>query len=70
MISWYHIGKYTLIPKGDYSMTKSYVTMLGYQNRVNEADLSWKSVMMPRQRVIVWLAYHDKLLTKEAEYTG
>lgn len=33
-------------PKGDYSVTKRYVAMLGEQNRVKEADLIWNLVMM------------------------
>lgn len=32
---------------------------------MQEADLVWNSIMMPRHRFIVWLAYQNRLLTKE-----
>ncbi|XP_019239888.1 PREDICTED: uncharacterized protein LOC109219873 [Nicotiana attenuata] len=33
--------------------------------RMREAELVWNAIMLPRHRVIIWLSYQDKLLTKE-----
>ncbi|XP_059288189.1 uncharacterized protein LOC132041497 [Lycium ferocissimum] len=38
--------------------------MLGEQHRINVSDLIWTSVAQPRQRMIVWLGVHGRLLTK------
>lgn len=65
MLNLYHWGNYKLTPKGTYSVSCSYLAMLGTMTKMKEADLVWSSMMLPRQRVIVWLAYQDKLLTKE-----
>ncbi|XP_060201918.1 uncharacterized protein LOC132630355 [Lycium barbarum] len=65
MINWYSRGQYKLAPKGEYSVSCSYATMLGTMTKLKEADLIWSSVLLPRQRVVVWLVYKDRLLTKE-----
>ncbi|XP_060188373.1 uncharacterized protein LOC132617397 [Lycium barbarum] len=65
MMYWYQNDIYTLNPTGLYSMTNSYHAMLGTLHRLPEAELIWSSVMMPRHRVLVWLAYQDRLLTKK-----
>lgn len=46
-------------------MSCSYVDMLGSLTKLREADLIWSSIMLPRQRFLVWLPYQDRLLTKE-----
>ena len=35
-------------------------------NVMREADLIWNCMMLPRQQMISWLAYQNKLLTKES----
>lgn len=65
MAGWYQSDKYMLTSTGEYSLSKSYQQMLGPFPRVREVDLMWSSVMLPKQRIIVWLACQNKLLTKE-----
>lgn len=48
-----------------YSISKGYIDMLGAMERLREAYLIWSSIMLPKQTFIVWLAYQDRLLTKE-----
>ncbi|KAF3624066.1 hypothetical protein FXO37_31551 [Capsicum annuum] len=48
---------------GIYSVSSSYIAMLGTVTRLRKADLLWSSIMLPTQRVIMWLAYQDRLLT-------
>lgn len=62
---WYPVEIYQLTPNGSYSMSSSYNAMLGDLNRLAEAELVRSSIMLPKQRLMVWLAYQDKLLTKE-----
>lgn len=64
MIQWYTNETYMLTRNGAYSMSTSYNVLLGRQVKFKEAELVWNSIMMPRHRFIVWLAYHDRLLTK------
>lgn len=59
MQEWYQNGTYSLTAKGNYSVTSSYLAMLGTIIRMKEADLVWSSVMQPRQQMIVWLANQD-----------
>lgn len=59
MQEWYQNGTYSLTAKGYYSVTSSYLAMLGTIIRMKEADLVWSSVMQPRQQMIVWLANQD-----------
>lgn len=65
MVNWYRRGIYRLTGIGIYSVSSSYIDMLGPMTRLREVDLIWSSIMLPRQRVIMWLAYQNKLLTKE-----
>jgi len=65
MLQWYQRGQYVLTPNGTYSMTSSYQAMLGLLHKCPEADLLWSSIMQPRQRFILWLAYQGRLLTKD-----
>ncbi|XP_060171508.1 uncharacterized protein LOC132602747 [Lycium barbarum] len=43
----------------------SYNAMLGSLRKMQEVDLVWTKVMLPKQRFIVWLANQERLLTKE-----
>ncbi|XP_060210228.1 uncharacterized protein LOC132637097 [Lycium barbarum] len=65
MVDWYQGDRYKLTPTGAYSVSRSYETMLGTMPRFGEADLVWSKIMIPRQRMIVWLACQNRLLTKE-----
>lgn len=64
MVHWYKNGAYTLTRNDTYSVSYSYNAMIGRQSKCREADLIWNSIMMPRHRFIVWLAYQERLLTK------
>ncbi|XP_059302055.1 uncharacterized protein LOC132053985 [Lycium ferocissimum] len=65
MQGWYQNNRYTLTTTGDYSVSSSYQALLGPRPRLSEADIIWNSVMLPKQRMIVWLACKERLLTKE-----
>ncbi|WMV42830.1 hypothetical protein MTR67_036215 [Solanum verrucosum] len=65
MSTWYDRGVYRLTSNGQYSVSSSYNALLGNMNIMREADLIWNCIMLPRQRMISWLAYQNKLLTKE-----
>lgn len=56
MTGWYQNNKYLLTATGEYSVSRSYQHMLRPLDRVREADLIWSSVMLPKQRFLVWLA--------------
>ncbi|KAH0647055.1 hypothetical protein KY285_032303 [Solanum tuberosum] len=58
-------GYTTYPPRGDYSISKSYLAILGSQVNVDFANLIWNGVAQPKHRFIVWLATKDRLLTKE-----
>lgn len=65
MERWYIRGNYQLTANGIYSVSSSYNAMLRTLIRLREAEVIWSAVMLPRQRLVMWLAYQDKLLTKE-----
>ncbi|WMV08827.1 hypothetical protein MTR67_002212 [Solanum verrucosum] len=65
MVHWFSNGVYLLTANEEYSVTQSYNALIGRHERMQEADLVWNSIMMPRHRFIVWLAYQNRLLTKE-----
>ncbi|KAL3335812.1 hypothetical protein AABB24_031839 [Solanum stoloniferum] len=65
MIHWYSRGTYQLSPSGNYSVSKSYITLLGQLPRVKEAELIWNSMMLPKHRMILWIASQNRILTKE-----
>lgn len=62
---WYQGGRYKLTPTGDYSILPSYQDLLGDLPKMKEAELVWSSILLPRQRIIIWLAYQERLRTKE-----
>lgn len=61
----YQNGKHVLTTKGEYSVSRSYLTLLGNPTKMSVANLVWSAIMLPKQRVILWLAYQERLLTKE-----
>lgn len=63
MLDWYHRGHYKLTATGAYSFTSSYIAM-GDCTKWREVEMIWSSVMLPRQRLILWLPFQNKLLTK------
>lgn len=65
IVQWYQRGPYALTPNGTYSIASSYQAMLGLLHRWPEADLLWSSIMLARQRFMLWLAYQGRLLTKD-----
>lgn len=65
MTCWYQEGRYTLTPTGSYSVSQSYQALLGTMPKMQEADLIWNVIMLSKQRIIVWLAYQERLLTRE-----
>lgn len=48
-----------------YSVSSSYIALMGNMTKLREVEMFRNAVMLPRQRVITWLAYQDKLMTKE-----
>ena len=40
-------------------------SFVGNVPKILEANLIWTAIMLPKQRFIVWLAYQERLLTKE-----
>lgn len=65
MRMWYINGVYNLTGNGEYSVFKRYNALLGRHQRLQEVDLIWCNIMVPRHRFILWLANQGKSLTKE-----
>nr|XP_009762032.1 PREDICTED: uncharacterized protein LOC104214107 [Nicotiana sylvestris] len=65
MMEWYHNGKYVLTASGKYSINGSYIALQGDLTRLPVAELIWTSIMQPKHRMILWLAAHGRLLTKD-----
>lgn len=65
MQTWYSQGTYILTPDGHYSISSSYVALLGHQSRLETAGLIWGTSLQPKHRFIVWLAEKRRLLTKD-----
>ncbi|XP_070007590.1 uncharacterized protein [Nicotiana sylvestris] len=65
MKEWYSQGRYTLTSEGSYSITQSYLAILGQQQKMKIADLIWTAVAQPKHRFIGWLATLGRLLTKD-----
>lgn len=57
--------RYCLTPSGNYSITQSYLTLVGEQRRWGIAELVWSAVAQPKHRYIVCSAVQNRLLTKE-----
>lgn len=45
MVSWYRRGIFRLTTNGIYSVSSSYIDMLGPLTRLREADLIWSPIM-------------------------
>ncbi|XP_019244454.1 PREDICTED: uncharacterized protein LOC109224322 [Nicotiana attenuata] len=65
MAQWYTRGVYQLTTSGLYYVSSSYIVLKGNITTLREPEVIWNAVMLPRQRVITWLAFQDKLMTKE-----
>ncbi|XP_019236486.1 PREDICTED: uncharacterized protein LOC109216760 [Nicotiana attenuata] len=65
MMEWYHNGKYVLTASGKYSINGSYIALQGDLTRLPVAELIWTFIMQPKHRMILWLAAHGRLLTKD-----
>ncbi|KAK4713368.1 hypothetical protein R3W88_019275 [Solanum pinnatisectum] len=65
MQNWYSQGRYILAQNGDYSITKSYLAIIGQQPRMKTAELVWTSMALPKHHFITWLAVQGRLLTLE-----
>ena len=48
-----------------YSIEVVYKDFLGITNKVRWVDIVWNRAVIPRSRFVVWLAYHDRLKTKQ-----
>lgn len=57
-------NQFTLTASGNYSITKGYLDLVGEHAKMEIAGLVWNSVSLPRHRFVMWLAVHDRLLTK------
>lgn len=65
MGSWYNEGKYCLTSNKHYSASRGYLELLGDATKMEAAELIWSRIVLPKHRVILWLAAQDRLLTKE-----
>lgn len=57
-------GEYKLTRNGKYSISASYIVMLGDQRRLRTVELIWSSILLPQHRFITWLVVQGRLLTK------
>ncbi|XP_060196348.1 uncharacterized protein LOC132625797 [Lycium barbarum] len=64
MRNWYLNGRYCLTRTGKYSMTKGYIELIGDRPKLDEADLIWSKVLVPKHRILLWLAQKQRLLTR------
>lgn len=48
-----------------YSIATVYRELMGTQEKVQWGDATWNRATIPRSRFIIWLAYHDRLKTKQ-----
>lgn len=65
MHTWFQQDQYILSHSGQYSITKSYMAIIGTHRKLETADLIWNAISQPKHRFITWLAYHNRLLTRE-----
>ncbi|XP_060178152.1 uncharacterized protein LOC132608097 [Lycium barbarum] len=64
MQHWYRQGQYLLAGNGKYSISRSYLDLIGTRTKWETAELIWNSVSPPKHRFIMWLAVQQRLLTK------
>ncbi|KAH0710393.1 hypothetical protein KY290_012418 [Solanum tuberosum] len=65
MQGWYSQGRYNLTSNGTYSITRSYLVIIGHRPQMRTADLVWTAMAIPKHRFMVWLAIQGRLLTQE-----
>lgn len=54
---------YQLTKDEKYSITISYLAIIGQRPKLKNAELIWNSMAFPRKRFLVWLVVHGRLLT-------
>ena len=62
---WYTQGQFNLTANGKYSITSGYNALIGKQEKLEVAKLVWNSIVLPKQRLFLWLAMQNRLLTKD-----
>ncbi|WMV22135.1 hypothetical protein MTR67_015520 [Solanum verrucosum] len=55
----------SITTSGEYSITRGYHALLGQREKMENAELIWNSVSLPKHRFTMWLATQKRLLTKE-----
>ncbi|XP_070049913.1 uncharacterized protein [Nicotiana tomentosiformis] len=65
MQNWFQQDQYILSHSGQYSIIKSYLTIIGNHRKLDTPDLIWNVTAQPKHRFITWLAYQNKFLTRE-----
>lgn len=50
---------------GNYSISKSYIALLGQLPRVKQEKLIWNSIILPKHKMILRMAYQNRILNKE-----
>uniref|UniRef100_M1BYX0 Non-LTR retroelement reverse transcriptase n=1 Tax=Solanum tuberosum TaxID=4113 RepID=M1BYX0_SOLTU len=62
MQDWYNQGRYILTQSGTYSITRSYLALMGHIPKLRIAELVWTSMSLSRHRFLVWLVVQGRLL--------
>lgn len=62
---WYTQGQFNLTANGKYSITSGYNALIGKQEKLEVAKLVWNSIVLHKQRLFLWLAMQNRLLTKD-----
>lgn len=65
MVNWYRNGKYGWTKNGKYSVMKGYIQLVGETSRMENAELIWNNICLPKHIFIMWLAVQNRLLTQE-----
>ncbi|XP_060216398.1 uncharacterized protein LOC132643887 [Lycium barbarum] len=65
MQHWYKNDRYILSANGMFSVNQSYLAIVGQGGIIDAYEVIWSSLILPKHRFILWLAYHRKLMTKD-----
>lgn len=67
MKDWYVQDRYRLTQDGSYSISRSYMELIGHKPKLRIAEHIWTSIALPKHRFILWLAVQGRLrlLTQE-----
>lgn len=63
---WNRQARYILTEFDIYSISMSHVALLGDRHALWRVNLVGDKVMLPKNRFLLWLAVHEKLLTKKS----